>query len=315
MIKTENRQGASMGSLQNMEEKIAKRTIKDSVFTNLFSDKKYLLQLYRALHPEDTETTEEQISNVTIDNVLINGVYNDLGFLVGDRLIVLAEAQSTWSPNIVVRALLYLAQTYHGYFKATNQLLYSSKKARLPEPELYVIYTGDRKERPETLSLSGEFFGGKRTAIDVRVRMVYDGEEGDIINQYVTFTRVCGEQIKLHGRTRKAVMETIRVCKDKNVLKEYLESKEREVVDIMMFLYDDEEIMRLYKESIRAEARDEGLREGKLEGMQVGRTEGKIEGKLEGKIEIAKEMLRDNEPIEKIMKYSKLPREEILGLR
>ena len=31
-----------------------KRKIKDSVFTNLFQDKKYLLQLYKALHPEDT---------------------------------------------------------------------------------------------------------------------------------------------------------------------------------------------------------------------------------------------------------------------
>ena len=38
---------------------IAKYTIKDSVFTNLFQDKKYLIQLYRALHPEDTETTED----------------------------------------------------------------------------------------------------------------------------------------------------------------------------------------------------------------------------------------------------------------
>ncbi len=291
----ENERDAFMEFPPNMEEAVVKHRIKDSVFTNLFTDKKYLLQLYRALHPEDMETTEEQLENITINNVLVNGVYNDLGFMVGEKLVILAEAQATWSPNIIVRVLLYLSQTYHEYFKTTNQLLYSSKKAHLPEPELYVIYTGDRKERPEVLSLSDEFFDGKRIAIDVRVRMVYDGKEGDIINQYVTFTKVCGEQIKLHGRTRKAILETIRVCKDKNVLKEYLENREKEVVDIMMFLYDDEEIMRMYKESIRIEARDEGMREGK--------------------IEIAKEMLRDNEPIDKIMKYSKLPKEEILALQ
>ena len=40
------------------KEAFAKYTAKDSVFTTLFRDKKYLLQLYRALHPEDTETTE-----------------------------------------------------------------------------------------------------------------------------------------------------------------------------------------------------------------------------------------------------------------
>lgn len=31
-------------------------TMKDSIFTNLFQDKKYLISLYRALHPEDTKT-------------------------------------------------------------------------------------------------------------------------------------------------------------------------------------------------------------------------------------------------------------------
>ena len=39
------------------------------------------------------------------------------------------------------------------------------------------------------------------------------------------------------------------------------------------------------------------------------------EGKEEKAIEIAKEMLKDNEPIEKIIKYSKLSREEILKIK
>lgn len=40
------------------KDKIVKRTIKDSVFTDLFRDTKYLIQLYRTLHPEDQKTTE-----------------------------------------------------------------------------------------------------------------------------------------------------------------------------------------------------------------------------------------------------------------
>ena len=59
----------------------------------------------------------------------------------------------------------------------------------------------------------------------------------------------------LHGRSQKAVLETIRICKDRNVLKEYLSSKEKEVVDIMMLLYDEEEIMKSYVESEVHEAR------------------------------------------------------------
>ena len=42
---------------------VMKRTIKDSVFTNLFKDKKYLIQLYQALHPDDKQTTENDIKD------------------------------------------------------------------------------------------------------------------------------------------------------------------------------------------------------------------------------------------------------------
>ena len=93
------------------ESQIAKYTVKDSVFTSLFKDKKYLLQLYRALHPEDQETTEDQLTDITINNILTDGMYNDLGFMAGDRLMILVEAQSTWTMNIIIRALMYLVQT------------------------------------------------------------------------------------------------------------------------------------------------------------------------------------------------------------
>ena len=141
-----------------MIQNTPKRKIKDSVFTNLFQNKKYLLQLYKALHPEDNCVTEDEIADITIKHVLVDADYNDLGFSVGNRLMVLVESQSTWTFNIIIRALMYLIQTYHDYFKRTNQNLYGSKKVNMPKPELYVIYTGDRKNISDTISLSKEFF-------------------------------------------------------------------------------------------------------------------------------------------------------------
>ena len=38
---------------------IAKRRISDSVFTHLFREPEYTLQLYQALHPEDTTATAD----------------------------------------------------------------------------------------------------------------------------------------------------------------------------------------------------------------------------------------------------------------
>ena len=53
-----------------------KYTATDSVFGDLFGNLHYLIQLYRALHPEDTSTTEQDIFDVTINNVLTNNQYN-----------------------------------------------------------------------------------------------------------------------------------------------------------------------------------------------------------------------------------------------
>lgn len=129
----------------------------------------------------------------------------------------------------------------------------------LPKPELYVIYTGNRKTHPEWLTLEEEFFKGQDAFVNVKVKVLYDGEEGDIINQYVTFTRVYNEQVKEYGRTRKAVLETIHICKQRNILAEYLGNREKEVFDIMMTLFDQEYAVERYGDEQRAEGRAEGV--------------------------------------------------------
>ncbi len=250
------------------KDAFAKYTVKDSVFATIFRNKKYLIQLYRALHPEDTETTEDALTDITIRNVLTNGIYNDLAFRVGEKVMFLVEQQSSWTMNIIIRALMYLAQTYHDYFEERDADLYGSKKVHVPEPEIYVIFTGERASRPESISLSEEFFGGKECAIEVKVKVLYGGEGNDIISQYVAFTKVYNEQVKQYGRSREAVTETIRICKDRDVLREFLAGREKEVISIMMALFDEERIMRTHIASERREAAREAaekmLRDGKI---------------------------------------------------
>ena len=78
------------------------------------------------------------------------------------------------------------------------------------------------------------------SSAEVKVKVIFDGKKGDIINKFVGFTRFYTEQVKLCGRTRKAVIETIRICRDRNTLKDYLAEREKEVVNIMMSLFDVE---------------------------------------------------------------------------
>ncbi len=250
-----------------------KGTVKDSVFCDLFKHHKYALQLYQALHPEDTTVTEADIGTVTIHNIFTDQEYNDLGMTIREKLLILLEAQSTWSINIVVRILLYLAHTWNEYIETTNQNRYGSQKLNLPKPEFYVLYTGNRKTRPEWITLSDIFFDGEKDFLEVKVKMLYGEDKDDIISQYVNFTKVYHEQVKLYGKTRKAVVETIHICKDKNVLKEYLESREKEVIDIMMALFDQEKAMEQFMKQFAYEKKQEGLAEGLAEGLERGLTE------------------------------------------
>ena len=239
---------------KQIEEVMAKRTAKNSVFLDLFQNKSYLLKLYKTLHPEDTTATEDSLTDVTITNVLTDNLYNDLGFIVNNKLMILVEAQSTWTVNILIRILLYLAQSYHEYFQRTSQDYYKSKKVKMPKPELYVIFTGNKGRKPDKISLSKEFFEGADIDIEVKAKVIYESDTDDIINQYIIFCKVFNKQTKQHGMTQKAVTETIRICKDRNVLMEYLAQREKEVVTIMMSLFDEEQIMKSF---IRSERHDE----------------------------------------------------------
>ena len=95
-------------------------------------------------------------------------------------MLLLLEAQSSWTVNILIRILLYLAQSYHEYFERTSQSLYKSKKVKMPKPELYVIYTGNKGRKPDTISLSQEFFGGADIDIKIKAKVIYESDKDNI---------------------------------------------------------------------------------------------------------------------------------------
>ena len=70
-----------------------------------------------------------------------------------------------------------------------------------------------------------------------------------------------------NGRTEKAVRETIRICRDQNVLKDYLAKEE--VPNIMFGAFDKEFQLELLRETDRAEGREEGREEEKLASIQL----------------------------------------------
>lgn len=86
------------------------------------------------------------IQSITISHVIVDKPYNCLFFTVKDKLLVLVEAQSTWSYNILLRLLMYFVNSLLGLIKEHEDWdVHSTARIPLPIPEFYVIYTEDKK--------------------------------------------------------------------------------------------------------------------------------------------------------------------------
>jgi len=104
-------------------------------------------------------------------------------------------------------------------------------------------------------------------------------------------------------------------------LKENIFERLFELAEIAKF--SNEEV-RTYENSLKTyrdlknsidTAREEGEIIGKIEGKKEGIVEGMIKGKMERNIEIVKEMLKDGESNQKIIKYTGLNIEQILQIQ
>ena len=245
------------------------RKARDTVFRALFRQKEYVLELYRALCPDDTTATVDDLKIITLENVLAIREYNDLGFLIRDKLMILVEAQSTWSDNMIVRMLLYWLIELQQYIERNDIDLFSTRPIDLPMPELFVIFTGERRDKPDTISLNEKLWGGKWSG-DILLNVIYDGKGHDMIQQYVRFTKILTEEAR---RTpldlRSAVERTIKRCKDEGILAAFLADHEAEVHNTMQ-IFTDEFVERAMKSSAYREGERRGIALGERRGMELG---------------------------------------------
>ena len=271
----------STASINDNNDKIPKHTVRDSVFRHLFLEPKYALQLYRILHPEDTTATEADISYLTITKEITNGIRNDLGMYIGGKFLIMIEAQTTWSENIVIRIFIYLEEIWKNYIAQNGLDVFSSKDLNLPIPELYVVYTGERKSRPAVLKLSEHIFHGACKDVELAVHMIYNGkEEKDILSQYISFTKQVKYFFQKYGRTSKAAEELFRYCIDHNILKEYLLSRQEEVTSMLDVIFDDT--------IHRRKQQEEAFAAGEAQGEARGKKAGELKKARETAVEMAR---------------------------
>ena len=265
-------------------------TLKDSLFIDLFSDKMRLIQLYKSLINDERQINPEDIEILTIQNIILRGMYNDLGFRVKDEIIILMEAQTTYTTNIVLRILFYLSETLKNYIidssenKNLNEL-YNTKPRIIPKIKLFVVYTGDKMMQDHDLYLKDVMVENDIISdIDMKVRVLCTGNKKSILGQYILFTRVYTKQKKECKDIETAVKNTIEICMNDEILKEYLDYRKMEVQEmITAFMTQGEAFESFLKDEVRA-----GEKRGRKEGEEKGRKEWREEGKIDTLIKFFK---------------------------
>ena len=259
------RKAKAVSKKKELKKKVVKKNAKSSVFTHIFSIAKYKRELYLCFHPKDKDIKDEEIKTWTLSSIFTNIQINDLGILVRDTILLLVEAQSTWTLNILPRVLEYLGESFNRYVIETKQNIYGEKKVKLPKPELYVLYTGNKVIKEKEISFKKEFFNNK-CPVDIRIKVITIKNSSKILKEYIKFTKVLDKNNKEYGYTKKSINETIKYCIEHKILKEYLKEYKKEVYNIMTSVYDQKTATDMYGNERYAT----GLLEGREEGMQQG---------------------------------------------
>lgn len=251
-----------------------------------------MLQLYKALHPEDTEVTEEDIRIGTLNTIMVNGLHNDLSFFVRDAEIIMFEAQSSWSENMPVREFGYVWNQFAQYIEETGQNVYGPKKVILPRPELYALFPG--QSGPPYQGLADHFPGGKTELVDFRVKCIYDHPGDDILAQYIRCTEICNEEIQDKGRTASETALVIQQrCIEEGVLVEFMDDIKKGKLATMVQTMSDAEMQEKLVASLQQEVENS---EQKVVSLQqdVQQRDRKVQS-LQQKVETLQQNIKTKE--------------------
>lgn len=249
--------------------KRVKRNHKDNVFRMLFSDENMLLMLYNAIN--DTNYADTSLLKITtLENAVYMSVKNDVSCMVDMRL-ELYEHQSSVNPNMPLRDLDYIADTFANFY--SDKDIYSSNPIELPNPRFIVFYNGEQNQPAiKTYKLSdlyvhkGEEPNLELIVTQININAGYNKdlmEKCQVLKEYMLYV----ERVRKYQKAmpiEQAVNRAVDECIEEGILADFLRKNKAEVVRMSIYEYD---------EKLHAQALLE-------DGIKIGKEEGKEEGIL-----------------------------------
>ena len=273
-----------------MDEK-ANKGYKDTAFRMLFGNESKSAELYNAI--SGTNYGADAITMTTLQNPLfVGGLRNDVSFSIEDKFVILCEHQSTISPNIPIRFLWYVAEIYKN--RIDKKSIYKAKPLEIENSEFIVLYNGKASYPEKSVVKLSDLFkikDGRNPGLELVVAIynVNKGHNSDIMGQsktlgdYAEFVKIIRDYEKNGLELTEALQKAVEYCIKNNILREFLEQNGGEIVSILNMEWNLDDAIKV-----------------------------RVEEKAE---DIAEEMLLADEPIGKIVKYTKLTEERILELK
>ncbi len=280
------------------------RCYKDTVFRMLFSDKARLLQLYNAVNGTCYDNPDD-LTITTLENAIYMSMKDDLSCMIDMRL-ALFEHQSTVNPNMPLRDLYYVADTYSKLH--SDKDAYSPKLIRLPNPRFIVFYNGEASQPAiREMKLSDAYvhedMAPQLELVVTQININY-GFNDELFEKCPTL----GEYMMYVDRVRtyqrymtltEAVSRAVDECIDEGILAEFLRDNKAEVIKMSIYEYDE----KLHEKTMLEIGREEGKEEGIEEGIDMA------------KCIITEKMIKYGESDEYISKITELTLEEIADIR
>ena len=280
------------------------RQYQDTIFRKYFNDEKRLKEIAGVLHGRSY--AEEPLKIVTLEGTFLSQVKNDISFLLAGHHLIFLEHQSTPNNNMALRCLYYICEQLRQYVPAKK--LYQNMPVRLPAPEFYVFYTGNRKMPEEYQMKLSDVYIKTDEEINLELKVnfyniAYDNikkilQKSRSLHDYSFFIDRIKQNIVNDMDRSQAIREAMRYCEAHNIMKEFLRQHEGEVLDMVNFEWNQKD----FEEAILEEGIERGMKRGRAEGCE------------EGKVAIVLEMLRDKLPLETIARLSKFSMERVQEL-
>ncbi len=229
-----------------------KRNFKDSVFRMLLNEPENALAIYNGLNGTNYTDTSQLIYN-TLENAVFMNIKNDVSFIIGLDM-PLYEHQSTFSPNMPLRDLFYVADLLQVYVK--DETLYSDKLITLPTPWFFVFYNGTEDFPDQKILRLSEAYlhptANPQLELVVTMLNINSGHNEELmrrcplLKEYAIFVETTRKYSRIMP-IKEAVKYSVEDCIQHNILRDFLLRQKAEVIKMSIYEFDAEREWALIK--------------------------------------------------------------------